>query len=121
MSELDGDNAKSIDDDETDDIEEIQDEIDQEVQVAEQTDRSSLQTQLRAFFELFIIERNQLLLKIINDDENWDKTHGSNVSSNRNQVCEKGKGYKLLSSIGEFDQLCSERSRLHLSENCGIL
>ena len=63
MSELDRDNAKSIDDDETDDIEEIQDEIDQEVQVAEQTDRSSLQTQLRAFFELFIIERNQLLLK----------------------------------------------------------
>ena len=34
MSELDRDNAKSIDDDETDDIEEIQDEIDQEVQVA---------------------------------------------------------------------------------------
>ena len=38
MSELDRDNAKSIDDDETDDIEEIEDEIDQEVQVAEPTD-----------------------------------------------------------------------------------
>ena len=74
MSELDRDNAKSIDDDETDDVEEIQDEIDQEVQVAEQIDRSSLQTQLRAFFELYIIERNQLLLKIINA-ENWDKTN----------------------------------------------
>ena len=74
MSKLDRDNAKSIDDDETDDIEEIQDEIDQEVQVAEETDRSSLQTQLRAVFELFIIERNQLLLKIIND-ENWNKTN----------------------------------------------
>ena len=74
MSELDRDNAKSRDDDETDDIEEIQDEIDQEVQVAEQTDRSSLQTQLRAFFELFIVDKNQLLLKIIND-EHWDKTN----------------------------------------------
>ena len=66
MSELDRDNAKSTDDDVTDDIEEIEDEIDQEVQVAEPTDRSSLQTQLRVFFELFIIEKNQLLLKIIN-------------------------------------------------------
>ena len=35
---------------ETDHIEEIVDEIDQKVQVAEPTDRSSLQTQLRAFF-----------------------------------------------------------------------
>ena len=35
MSELDQDNAKSIDDEETDDIEEIEDEIDQNVQVAE--------------------------------------------------------------------------------------
>ena len=68
MSELDRDNAKSRDDDETDDIEEIQDEIDQEVQVAEPTDCSSLQIQLRALFELFIIEKNQLLLKIINDE-----------------------------------------------------
>ena len=42
MYELDRDNAKNIDDDETDDIEEIQDEIGQEVQVAEPTDRSSL-------------------------------------------------------------------------------
>ena len=74
MSELDRDNAKSIDDEETDDIEEIEDEIDQNVQVAEPTDRSSFQTQHRAFFQLFIIERNQLLLKIINDD-NWDKSN----------------------------------------------
>ena len=74
MSELDRDDTKSIDDEETDDIEEIEDEIDQNVQVAEPTDRSSFQTQLRAFFELFIIERNQLILKII-DDEKWDKTN----------------------------------------------
>ena len=38
MSELDRDNAKSIDDEETDDIEEIEDEIEQNVQVAEPTD-----------------------------------------------------------------------------------
>ena len=74
MSELDRDNAKSIDDEETDCIEEIEDEIDQNVQVAEPTDRSSFQTQLRAFFELFIIVRDQLTLKII-DDEKWDKTN----------------------------------------------
>ena len=74
MSELDRHNTKSIDDEETDDIEEIEDEIDQNVQVAEPTDRSSLQTQLRAFFELFIIVRDQLSMKII-DDEKWDKTN----------------------------------------------
>ena len=50
MSELDRDNAKNIDDEEADDIEEIVDEIGQEVQVAEPTDRISLKTQLRAFF-----------------------------------------------------------------------
>ena len=74
MSELDRDNAKSIDDEETDSIEEIEDEAGQNVQVAELTDRSSFQTQLRAFFELFIIVRDQLTLKII-DDEKWDKTN----------------------------------------------
>ena len=74
MSELDQDNAKSIHDEETDDIEEIKDEIDQNVQVAETKDCSSFQTQLGAFFEFFIIERNQILLKII-DYDYWDKSN----------------------------------------------
>ena len=74
MSELDRDNAKSIDDEETDSIEEIEDETDQNVQVAEPTDSSSFQTQLRAFFELFIIMKDRLTLNII-DDEKWDNTN----------------------------------------------
>ena len=55
--------AKNIDDEEADDIEEIVDEINQEVEVAEPTDRSSLQTQLRAFFELFIIEKKTVAVE----------------------------------------------------------
>ena len=74
MSELDRDNAKTIDDAETDSIEEIEEDTDENVQVAEMTDRSSFQTQLRAFFELFIVVREQLRLKII-DDEKWEQTN----------------------------------------------
>ena len=74
MSELDSDNAKTIDDAETDSIEEIEEDTDENVQVAETTDRSSFQTRLRAFFELFIIVRDQLTLKIIDDDK-WEKTN----------------------------------------------
>ena len=64
MSEFDGDNAKTLDDVESDSIEEIEEDTDENVQVAETTDRSSFQTQLRAFFELSIIVRDQLTLKI---------------------------------------------------------
>ena len=69
MSELDRDNAKTIDDAETDSIEEIEEDTDENVQVAETTDRSSFQAQLRAFFGLFIVVREQLTLKIIDDDK----------------------------------------------------
>ena len=71
MSELDRDNAKTIDDAETDSIEEIEEDTDENVQVAETTDRSSFQAQLRAFFGLFIVVREQLTLKIIDDDK-WE-------------------------------------------------
>ena len=43
MSELDRDNAKTIDDAETDSIEEIEEDTDENVQVAETTDRTSFQ------------------------------------------------------------------------------
>ena len=67
MSELDRDNAKTLDDIESDSIEEIEEDTDETVQVAETTDRTSFQAQLRAFFGLFIIVRDQLTLKIIDD------------------------------------------------------
>ena len=41
MSELDRDNAKTLDDVETDSIEEIEEDTDENMQVAETTDRSS--------------------------------------------------------------------------------
>ena len=44
MSELDRDNAKTIDDAETDSIEEIEEDTDENVQAAEMTERSSFQT-----------------------------------------------------------------------------
>ena len=50
MSELDRDNAKTLDDIESDSIEEIENDNDETVQVAEMTDRTSFQAQLRAFF-----------------------------------------------------------------------
>ena len=44
------------------------------MQVAETTGRSSFQAQLRAFFGLFIVVREQLTLKIIDDDK-WEQTN----------------------------------------------
>ena len=72
MSELDRDNAKTLDDVETDSIEEIEEDTDETVQVAQMTDRTSFQAQLRAFFGLFTIVRDQITLKIIDDDK-WEK------------------------------------------------
>ena len=74
MSELERDNAKTLDDVETDSIEAIEEDTDETVQVAEMMDRTSFQAQLRAFFGLFIIVRDQLTLKIIDDDK-WEKTN----------------------------------------------
>ena len=74
MSKLDKDNVKTLDDVETDSIEAIEEDTDETVQVAEMMDRTSFQAQLRAFFGLFTIVRDQITLKIIDDDK-WEKTN----------------------------------------------
>ena len=74
MSELDRDGAKTLDDEDTDSIEEIVDDTDDQVTVAEPTDRTAFQAELRAFFQLFNVTKEQLVLKIIVDDK-WDQTN----------------------------------------------
>ena len=74
MSELDRDGAKTLDDEDTDSIEEINDDTDDQVLVAEPTDRTTFQADLRAFFQLFNVVREQLTLKIIDDDK-WEQTN----------------------------------------------
>ena len=74
MSELDRDGAKTLDDEETDSIETIIEDNDDQVTVAEPTDRTAFQAELRAFFQLFNVTRDQLVLKIITDDK-WDQTN----------------------------------------------
>ena len=74
MSELDRDGAKSLDDEDTDSIETIIEDNDEEVTVAEPTDRTAFQAELRSFFQLFNVTRDQLLLKIITD-EKWDQSN----------------------------------------------
>ena len=69
MSELDRDGAKTLDDEDTDSIEEINDDTDDHVLVAEPTDRTTFQADLRAFFQLFNVTKEQLVLKIIGDDK----------------------------------------------------
>ena len=80
MSELERDNAKTLDDVETDSIEAIEEDTDETVQVAEMMDRTSFQAQLRAFFGLFTIVRDQITLKIIDDDK-WEKQTSSGSTS----------------------------------------
>ena len=53
MSELDRDGAKTLDDEDTDSIETIVEDNDDQVTVAEPTDRTAFQAELRAFFQLF--------------------------------------------------------------------
>ena len=74
MSELDRDGAKTLDDEDTDSIETIIEDTDDQVMVAEPTDRTAFQAELRAFFQLFNVTRDQLVLKIITDDK-WDQTN----------------------------------------------
>ena len=74
MSELDRDGAKTLDDEDTDSIKEINDDTDDQVLVAEPTDRTTFQADLRAFFQLFNVAREQLVLKIIDDDK-WEQTN----------------------------------------------
>ena len=74
MSELDRDGAKSLDDEDTDSIETIIEDNDEEVTVAEPTDRTAFQAKLRSFFQLFNVTRDQLVLKIITD-EKWDQSN----------------------------------------------
>ena len=74
MSELDRDGAKTLDDDDTDSIETILEDNDDQVTVAEPADHTAFQAELRYFFQLFNVTRDQLVLKIITDDK-WDQTN----------------------------------------------
>ena len=74
MSELDRDGAKTLDDEDTDSIETIIEDNDDQVTVAEPTDRTAFQAELRSFFQLFNVTRDQLVLKIITDDK-WDQSN----------------------------------------------
>ena len=53
MSELDRDGAKTLDDEDTDSIETIIEDNDEQVTVAEPTDRTAFQAELRSFCQLF--------------------------------------------------------------------
>ena len=74
MSELDNDNAGGTDDGETDDTDMIEDEIDTTMTAAEITGQSILKTKIRSLLELFAVEKNNLILTVINDS-NWGKTN----------------------------------------------
>ena len=74
MSELVNDNAGKTDDNETDDPEIIEDEIDTTMTAAEITGQSTLNIKIRSFLELFAVDKNNLILTVINDS-NWDKTN----------------------------------------------
>ena len=75
MSELDQDGAKSLaDNEDNDSIETIAEVNDETVSVAEPTDRTAFQAELRSFLQLFVISRDQLLNKIITD-ERWEQNN----------------------------------------------
>ena len=75
MSELDQDGAKSLADNKDTDIIEITiEDNDEVVTVAEPTDRTTFQAELRSFLQLFNITRDQLLFKIITD-ERWEQSN----------------------------------------------
>lgn len=75
MSELDQDGAKSLaDNEDTDSIETTIEDNDEVVTVAEPTDRTALQAELRSFLQLFNVTRDQLLFKIITD-ERWEQSN----------------------------------------------
>ena len=75
MSKLDQDGAKSLaDNEDTDSIETTIEDNDEVVTVAEPTDRTTFQAELRSFLQLFNITRDQLLFKIITD-ERWEQSN----------------------------------------------
>ena len=75
MSELDQDGAKSLaDNEDTDSIETTIEDNDEVVSVAEPTDRTAFQAELRSFLQLFNVTRDQLLFKIITD-ERWEQSN----------------------------------------------
>ena len=86
MSELDRDGAKTLDDEDTDSIETIIEDNDDKVMVAEPTIRTAFQAELRSFFQLFNVTRDQLVLKRITDDK-WDQSNDlwKSILDNRQQ------------------------------------
>ena len=73
MSELDKEQAGATED-EADDTETLDDEIESTTMAAETAGQSSLKTKIRSFLELFTVEKNNLILIVINDSS-WDKNN----------------------------------------------
>ena len=72
MSELDNKNVGRMDDDEAVESETIEVETDTTIPAAEIPGQSMLKTMIRAFLDLFAVEKNNLILTVINDS-NWQK------------------------------------------------
>jgi len=73
MSELDREQAGAIEDG-TDDTEIQDDEIEATTMAAETTGQSSLKKMIRSYLEMFTMEKNNLILNIMNDS-NWEKNN----------------------------------------------
>ena len=74
MSELDNKNVCRTDDDEADESEAIEEETDTTMLAAEILGQSMLKRMIRAFLDIFAVEKNNLILTVINDS-NWYKTN----------------------------------------------
>ena len=74
MSELDNENVGRTDDNEVDESETIEEDTDTTMPAAEITGQSTLKMMIRAFLDLFAVEKNNLILTVINDS-NWYKTN----------------------------------------------
>ena len=64
----------ATEDGEADDIELINDEIETTIMAAEMTGQSSLKIKIRSFLELFAVEKNNLILTVINAAD-WEKNN----------------------------------------------
>ena len=67
MSELDNENVGRTDDNEVDESETIEEDTDTTMPAAEIIGQSTLKMMIRAFLDLFAVEKNNLILTVIND------------------------------------------------------
>ena len=85
MSELDREQAGAIED-ETDDTEIPDNEIEATTMAAETTGQSSVKKMIRSFLEMFIMEKNNLILNMMNDS-NWEKNNDFGPTYTKKNLC----------------------------------